>query len=265
MNNDDAASHLSDRILEDWSQRRADEGPIIGLIELYEMIADARNLTVEDISHDERTALASRALAVMWPGFEQVAPLYTDGRVEVVVHNEEWPEIFAQLESDLRNQFGRRDIRIEHIGSTAVPGLAEKPIIDVMICVEDLAAEERYVPQISSLGFLLYTRDDVHRFFLNPPPLPRWAQIHVCARGGVFEREHLLFRDYLRDSDDARNIYAREKDAAASKWANDRNGYTYAKNKVIALILSRATAWAVATHWSVERSLATDGIRNETR
>jgi len=168
VNNDDAASHLSDRILEDWSQRRADEGPIIGLIELYEMIADARNLTVEDISHDERTALASRALAVMWPGFEQVAPLYTDGRVEVVVHNEEWPEIFAQLESDLRNQFGRRDIRIEHIGSTAVPGLAAKPIIDVMICVEDLAAEERYVPQISSLGFLLYTRDDVHRFFLNP-------------------------------------------------------------------------------------------------
>ena len=126
------------------------------------------------------------------------------------------------------------------MGSTSVAGMAAKPIIDVMVSVADIEDEDSYRPAIEELGVVLFTRDNEHRFFCAPLPEPRTLHVHVCARGGTFEREHLLFRDYLRTHDEDARRYEALKLSAAERWADDRFGYTYAKNALIVDILGRA-------------------------
>lgn len=83
--------------------------------------------------------------------------------------------------------------------------------------------------------------------FMCPRPSSRTAQLHVCQLGGRFERDHLLFRDYLRSHAGERDAYAASKRAAAKRWRDDRTGYTYAKNGFILERSDRANEWAKAT------------------
>lgn len=126
------------------------------------------------------------------------------------------------------------------MGSTSVPGLPAKPVIDIQVSIADLDDEASYVPQIEALGVQLRSRDRWHRFFRPFPERPRDVQIHVCAAGSGWERDHVLFRDYLREHPDARAAYAAAKRRAAVDWRDDRLAYTDAKTAVIQEIMAAA-------------------------
>ncbi len=240
----------NDLVFERWRERRSAEGRRVGLLELYAMVAESRGLDSSDLSQVERYELTAKSQPVFWPGFEQVSPFRSDGAVEVVPYDPSWKTTFDDLKNRLAGELGNLEARIEHIGSTAIVGLTAKPIVDILLSVIDLANEEKYRSACESLGFDLYTRDDAHRFFAIPSPRPRTAQIHVCQFGSSFEREHLLFRDFLIASADARNRYLAAKQRASQEWAHDRIGYTYAKNSTIVDLLDEAELWAVSTKWT---------------
>jgi GrpB-like predicted nucleotidyltransferase (UPF0157 family) len=91
----------------------------------------------------------------------------------------------------------------------------------------------------------------LHRFFRPFAGQPRDVHVHVCQAGSDWEREHLLFRDYLRNHADARDAYARVKDEAAQVWSDDRIACTEAKTGVILELLVAAESWARAASWTV--------------
>ena len=168
-----------------------------------------------------------------------------------MAYDPQWTRTFDDYRRRLGEQLGSVARRIDHIGSTSVPELAAKPIVDIQLSVDDLADEASYVPGCERVGFELYSRDDVHRFFHVPPPSARVAQLHVCQSGGAFERDHVLFRDFLRTHEEARTNYATTKRAAAQRWNDDRVAYTYAKNDLILNLMDEANEWAAQTDWSV--------------
>ncbi len=142
-------------------------------------------------------------------------------------------------------------MRIEHVGSTAVPGLVAKPIIDVQVSVPDPEDEPAYAAAVAGTGVPLRARSPGHRLFRPPPGRPREVHIHACAAGGEWEREHLLFRDYLRAHPAARDRYAAAKTRLAATYRDDRLAYTEAKTGVVLDLLAAAAVWATRTGWSV--------------
>ena len=170
--------------------------------------------------------------------------------IEVVPYDPTWPAAFASWRTALHRALGATALRIEHVGSTAVPGLAAKPVIDVQISVRDLADETRYVPAIEALGVALRSRDATHRYFRPAGSIPRTVQIHVYQSGSAEEREHLLFRDFLRDDADTRAAYAALKRDVAHRYRDDRIAYNEAKSAFILDALERARAWARRTGWN---------------
>jgi GrpB-like predicted nucleotidyltransferase (UPF0157 family) len=244
----------NDGLFEQWRQRRAREGERVNLMDLYDLVGEANGVAPQELPLAERQALAARALTVIWPGFEQVAPVRVGDQIEIMEHEPGWASTFVTWRDRLAESLGPTALRIDHIGSTSVPGLAAKPIIDIQLSVARLDEESDYVPGCVGAGFELYSRDEVHRFFHVPPPSPRVAQLHLCQSGGEFEYDHLLFRDYLRANPDERDAYAAMKREAAKKWKDDRLGYTYAKGGFILERQERANVWASASAWTVARS-----------
>ena len=134
-------------------------------------------------------------------------------------------------------------VRIEHVGSTSVPGLPAKPVIDIQVSVADVGFESMYVASLERVGLQLRSRDDVHRFFRPFAEQPRDVHVHVCETGSDWERDHVLFRDYLRVHPAARDDYAHAKRRAAELWRDDRLAYTDAKTDTVLRILEDAHRW----------------------
>jgi len=231
-----------ERVFEAWLRRRG-ERPRgdVGLIELYAVFAAESGRRPDELSAEERQRLAELALPAAFPSFEVVPE---SGRrlepIEVVEYDAAWPTAFAEWRDRLVTALGSAAVRIEHVGSTSVPGLPAKPVIDIQVSIADLDDEASYVPQIEALGVQLRSRDRWHRFFRPFPERPRDVQIHVCAAGSGWERDHVLFRDYLREHPDARAAYAAAKRRAAVDWRDDRLAYTDAKTAVIQEIMAAA-------------------------
>jgi GrpB-like predicted nucleotidyltransferase (UPF0157 family) len=141
-------------------------------------------------------------------------------------------------------ELGDRATRIEHVGSTAVPGLAAKPIIDIQVSVEDIDDEAAYVPAIERVGIAFRARDREHRYFRPGGDRPRDVQVHVCGAGSEWERVHVLFRDFLRADAAAREAYRLLKLDLAARYRDDRIAYNEAKTSFILNALERAEAWA---------------------
>jgi GrpB-like predicted nucleotidyltransferase (UPF0157 family) len=240
-----------DELFESWRSKREREGERVNLMDLYDLVAESRGVAPEELALVERQALAARALTVIWPGFEQVAEVRVGDQIEIVDYDECWAELYEVWRERLSESLGVFALRIDHIGSTSIRGLAAKPIIDIQLSVADLTMESEYLAGCAAAGFELYSRDEVHRFFHVPPPSPRVAQLHVCQAGGSFEHDHLLFRDYLRAHPQERDAYADLKRSAARKWKDDRIGYTYAKGGFILDSQERAEAWARRSSWSL--------------
>jgi GrpB-like predicted nucleotidyltransferase (UPF0157 family) len=179
--------------------------------------------------------------------------------VEVVDYDARWPAKFRRMRTKLAQALGSEAGHIEHVGSTAVPGLAAKPIIDIQVSVPDVEDEEAYRPAIESCGFVLRYREAGHRYFRPPAGKPREYQIHVCTIGSKWERDHLLFRDFLRGHADEATRYEAIKTDVAGHFRDDRIGYMDAKQPYIAAALTRAEDWAASTGWS--RSFSSSRVR----
>jgi GrpB-like predicted nucleotidyltransferase (UPF0157 family) len=215
------------------------------VIDLYELVARRRGLAGHALPVAERYELARSVMPVVWPGFETTADSERAGdTIEIVDYDPQWPVRFERCRRLIRSALGGVAVRVEHVGSTSVVGLAAKPIVDVQVTVERLDDEDDYVPALEAVGLQLRSRDDWHRFFRPFPGRPRDVHVHVCAVGSDWEREHLLFRDYLRAHSEARQRYARAKREAAEIWADDGIAFTDAKTDVILSILADAESWA---------------------
>ncbi len=160
--------------------------------------------------------------------------------VVVVPPDDGWPAIFASWRWRLAAALGVVAVRIDHVGSTAVPGLAAKPVVDIQVSVGDVQDEGSYVPAIELLGPRLRSREPGHRYLRPPPGMARDVQVHVCQAGGEWERDHLRFRDYLRTHPDRAAAYGALKIDLAARYPQDRIGYAEAKGPFIAETLRLA-------------------------
>jgi len=182
-----------------------------------------------------------------------------DDPIEVVDYDPRWPGRFKRMRQRLARALGPAAVHIEHIGSTSVPGLAAKPIIDIQVSVPDVEDEDAYREAIESCGFALRYREAGHRYFRPPPGKPRDFQVHVCTVGSTWERDHLLFRDFLRNHADEAARYESIKYDVAGHHRADRIGYMDAKQPYIGAALTRAESWAASTGWS--RSFSASRVR----
>ncbi|MBA8815064.1 GrpB-like predicted nucleotidyltransferase (UPF0157 family) [Microbacterium halimionae] len=148
-----------------------------------------------------------------------------------------WAERFVRAHARISAALGTFARRIDHIGSTSVPGLPAKPIIDIDVSVADVEDETGYVPALVAAGYLLRVREPGHRM-LRTPNLD--THVHICTVGSEWEEDHLLFRDWLRQHPADRDAYAVLKRQLATRDWTDMNEYSDAKTSFIAEILSRA-------------------------
>ena len=159
--------------------------------------------------------------------------------LEVVDYDPRWVDIFAEHEARLRDALRDVSVRIEHIGSTSVPGLAAKPIVDIVVAVDDITAEEDYLDAMLAAGYLLRVREPGHRLVRTPE---RDVHVHIYGTGDEAITRYLLLRDRLRTDATDRALYERTKRALIAQGFEDMNAYADAKTDVIAAILARAVA-----------------------
>ncbi|MFI0449264.1 GrpB family protein [Actinomadura sp. 6N118] len=154
-----------------------------------------------------------------------------------------WSEVYEQLASALRPALGALAIAIEHVGSTSVPGLPAKPIVDIAV---GLAADAQLVDVVDAVTALGYEfRGDKGEeigwlFVLETRPLYRVAHVHAVRHGGLQWREYLAFRDRLRADPAAHHAYAQLKRQLAVSYGDDRQAYTAAKTSLVRELLSGA-------------------------
>jgi len=157
-----------------------------------------------------------------------------------------WAARYERERKAIQEALGGLSHRVEHVGSTSVPGLAAKPIVDVMVSVPDPDDEASFRPALERCGYELRVREQAHRMFRTTR---RDVQIHIWAAGSHDERRHLLFRDWLRLYEPDRALYERTKrDLATREWP-DTNHYAEAKTPVITEIMDRAEQWAAGGAW----------------
>lgn len=154
----------------------------------------------------------------------------------LVGYDPHWPETYAEHERRLYATLGLA-VQVEHTGSTSVPGLAAKPIIDILITVEDITAEEDYLDQLLDAGYELRVREPGHRMVRTPA---RDVHVHIHQVGDQEAQDLLLFRDHLRSQPEDRDLYERTKRALIDQDWPDMNAYAEAKTEVITEIKARA-------------------------
>jgi GrpB-like predicted nucleotidyltransferase (UPF0157 family) len=157
--------------------------------------------------------------------------------VQIADYDPAWPARFEQERRRIEAALGPLALGIQHIGSTAVPGLAAKPIIDVLVEVRDPDDEAAYAQRLESAGYVLRVRESRHRMFRTPA---RDVHVHVWAVGSGEVSEYLLLRDWLRANADDRMLYEDAKRALAGRHWRDMNDYAEAKSPVIEQIKARA-------------------------
>ncbi|HLJ65878.1 MAG TPA: GrpB family protein [Chloroflexota bacterium] len=184
--------------------------------------------------------------------------------IQIVPYDTHWPDEFREIGADLRRALGSRALRIDHIGSTAVPGLPAKDLIDVQVTVASLQPEE---PLVAAFAAAEYGwRSDIRgdhippdaadtsprtwvKLYFQPGPERRNVHVHVRAAGNPNQRYPLLFRDYLRAHPVAAALYAETKRQLSAHYPDDWDLYYDVKDPVCDLIMIAAEWWAAATGW----------------
>jgi dephospho-CoA kinase len=192
--------------------------------------------------------------------------LSNDHRVVLVEADPNWAIEFERIASLLSDAVGADAARIDHIGSTSVPGLASKDVIDVQITVPDAAALERAATKLEALGWprgidfsdhpvpgLPGERSHWQKEFFDEPPGERAIHVHVRIDGRANQRYALLVRDYLRAHPDAAAAYLDVKRGLA-ELAPNSDAYADAKDPACDLIYLAAERWAAETGWPPERA-----------
>jgi GrpB-like predicted nucleotidyltransferase (UPF0157 family) len=162
--------------------------------------------------------------------------------IDVVDYDPRWAERFAREAEKIHAVLGGDERSIEHIGSTAVPGLAAKPIVDILLVVADSADEDSYLPALEAAGYVLRVREPgffEHRMLRTPA---KDVHVHVFSPDSPEIGRYLLLRDRLRGDAADRGLYARTKRRLATRRWPSVDHYAEAKTEVIEAILSRAEA-----------------------
>jgi GrpB-like predicted nucleotidyltransferase (UPF0157 family) len=168
-----------------------------------------------------------------------------DPAVRIVDYDPTWPVQAAAEVSLLRSALGNLAMRAEHVGSTAVRGLAAKPIIDLQLSVDAIKPPEPYVDPLERLGYLFVPDPDSpdYHLFAKPPRRPRSYHLHVCEAGSWHEARHLAVRDYLRAHGDEAARYAAVKRSLVARHPRDRLAYISGKAEYVDALERRAVAW----------------------
>ena len=173
-------------------------------------------------------------------------PVRLAGKVRIVEYDPAWPGLFRREAGRVRAALGNKALRIKHVGSTSVPGLPAKPIIDMLLVVADSADEKAYVPAMEEAGYTLRIREPhwhEHRLFKSGH---LDINLHVFSAGSTEIENMLVFRDWLRVNPSDKALYLRTKRALARKDWKYMQNYADAKATVVKRILKRARAWAAA-------------------
>ena len=160
--------------------------------------------------------------------------------IRIVDYDPSWPRRFDEWADRIVEVLGSRVRRVEHIGSTSVPGLAAKPIVDALLLVDDVEDEAAFVPPLESIGLVLRVREPNHRMLRTPQ---RDFHLHVYEPDRPEVAAYLDLRDWLRVDAADRRLYADTKRRLAMREWDDMNAYADAKSDVIRTILGRARAW----------------------
>lgn len=165
-------------------------------------------------------------------------------KIQIATYDSAWPILFAQQAARIRNSLKEAALRIEHVGSTSVPGLTAKPVIDIHLTVEDSADENAYGSPLQKAGFRLIVREPdwfEHRVYadLNPE-----VNLHVFSKGCPELARCRLFRDWLRIDQADRELYSQVKQTLALREWNHVNDYADAKGDTINEIMVRAEEWS---------------------
>jgi GrpB-like predicted nucleotidyltransferase (UPF0157 family) len=171
---------------------------------------------------------------------EKVIP--HNGPITLAEYNPQWPALFAREAARIRAVLGDAAVRVEHVGSTSVPGLAAKPIIDILLAVPDSADEQTYAPALEAAGYVLRIREPdwfEHRLFTGPDTT---INLHMFTVGAAEIDRMLLFRDWLRANDADRDAYLQVKrDLARRPWQHVQH-YADSKTAIVQQIMARASA-----------------------
>jgi GrpB-like predicted nucleotidyltransferase (UPF0157 family) len=161
--------------------------------------------------------------------------------VVVVDYDPAWPEHFATLRDRAATALGDLSAAIEHVGSTSVPGLAAKPVIDLDILLRDPADLPEAIERLAALGYVHQGDLGIAgREAFNQPPGDIRHHLYVCPVADAQYRRHVLFRDYLRTHPDDARAYGDLKRDLAARYSSNRDAYTEAKTAFVGGILARA-------------------------
>lgn len=173
-----------------------------------------------------------------------------------------WPTEFAHIAQRVRQVIGSAGLQIDHIGSTAVPGLAAKDVIDIQVTVADLDAASQVTAPLRAVGFrqgTQYVYDEFRtmpdtdpslcKLYMREPEGERRTHLHIREHGRFNQRYALLFRDYLRASPCVRAEYEVVKYRAARLFPDSIEGYLFLKDPVFHIIYEAACLWAKMVEW----------------
>jgi GrpB-like predicted nucleotidyltransferase (UPF0157 family) len=165
--------------------------------------------------------------------------------VVIADYDPAWPALFEQEWSRIAPVVAAFAVSVEHVGSTAVPGLCAKPIIDILITVDSFGPADAYIPTLAALGYVF--RDDPsnvdrHAFGMRDAnghrPVPGF-NVHIEEHGSLGVRRFVAFRDYLRTHAETAREYCALKRALAAAYGSDRDGYTAAKTAFVRVVLEQ--------------------------
>lgn len=182
--------------------------------------------------------------------------------VVITSHQAHWAAEFTQIAKRIRDSVADAALRIDHIGSTAVPGLGAKDVIDLQVTVADLDRADGVTEPLRAAGFRegtepvydefhgkVETDPELRKLYMREPEGERRAHIHIRELGRFNQRYALLFRDYLRASDTVRAEYELLKRRASRIFPDSIDGYLYLKDPVFHIIYEAASLWAEKVGW----------------
>ncbi|BDI28463.1 hypothetical protein CCAX7_005140 [Capsulimonas corticalis] len=186
-------------------------------------------------------------------------------KIEIVPYTDRWPDEFQAIAQPIRDALGHVALRLDHIGSTSVPGLPAKDVIDAQISVAALEPVERIVDAFQALEYVYLehiTGDHLPqgadtlpeawvKLFFRSKPGRRRANVHIRVAGNPNQRYALLFRDYLRANPLAAGGYAEVKRQLARYHPDDEDAYYDVKDPVCDILMAGAEVWAEAQGWEI--------------
>lgn len=168
---------------------------------------------------------------------------YLEKSINIVDYNPNWKSIYEEEKSLITNAMGDVLVAIEHIGSTAVPGLSAKPIIDIMVGVEDIDGVEECIEPLAGIGYKYipdYEDEIPERRYFNKGSQNNHKHLHIVEIMSEFWEEHILFRDYLRTNPEVATRYSELKSFLAEKFKDERELYNSGKTGFIKSVVKMA-------------------------